>query len=228
MATSDIGRYANMYVTTGPAQLACNEGSNVQYPATAPGFRHDPTNYTNTQPSLQVCSSSLMFAHCPPPLPQGVGINLSTEACTYINNTGIVARTIARHLTSSGAAKKSKVLDFCNTRRPERLAFLSVGTLLKQKRGTAKSPASGVAHCAGQSIRSQKFLFYLSVSDYLCNTLQTSARSYLHTLSLAAWQWAGRMSHPNRWPLAMTWLFGAADCFDTNLHRAQVQVPFEL
>lgn len=53
-ATPDIGLYANMYETGGIAQLACDEGSNVQYPSGAPGFRHDPTNYTNTNPSLQV------------------------------------------------------------------------------------------------------------------------------------------------------------------------------
>ncbi|KAK9845545.1 hypothetical protein WJX84_003268, partial [Apatococcus fuscideae] len=52
-ATPDIGLYANMYETGGIAQLACDEGSNVQYPSGAPGFRHDPTNYTNTNPSLQ-------------------------------------------------------------------------------------------------------------------------------------------------------------------------------
>ncbi|KAK9841349.1 hypothetical protein WJX74_004374 [Apatococcus lobatus] len=53
MATSDVGRTANSYVSSGTAQLACNEGSNVLYPPTAPGFRHDPTNYTDSSPSLK-------------------------------------------------------------------------------------------------------------------------------------------------------------------------------
>lgn len=56
-ATLDVGRIANSFVSSGTAQLACNEGSNVQYPPTGPGFRHDPTNYTDSGPSLKVLSA---------------------------------------------------------------------------------------------------------------------------------------------------------------------------
>ena len=44
-ATSQIESLASAYYTRGSNQLACDEGQNVTYPTTAPGYTLDPSGH---------------------------------------------------------------------------------------------------------------------------------------------------------------------------------------
>eukprot|EP00884_Botryococcus_braunii_P009399 jgi/Botrbrau1/18460/Bobra.0072s0043.1 len=48
----ELGRLSAAYETDGPARVACDEGQNVVYPETAPGFLYDPTGSINKNPAL--------------------------------------------------------------------------------------------------------------------------------------------------------------------------------
>ena len=50
------------YVTPGPGQLACTQGTDVTYPPAAPGFAYDPTGSSNA--SVRTCA--LVARDCAP------------------------------------------------------------------------------------------------------------------------------------------------------------------
>jgi hypothetical protein len=50
----ELGRLSAAYETDGPALVACDEGQNIVYPETAPGFLYDPTGSISKNPALAV------------------------------------------------------------------------------------------------------------------------------------------------------------------------------
>ncbi len=57
----ELGRLSAAYETDGPARVACDEGQDVVYPETAPGFLYDPTGsiYKNSALAVSLNTSQL-------------------------------------------------------------------------------------------------------------------------------------------------------------------------
>jgi hypothetical protein len=53
-----LGIFAQ-YTTGGPGQVACSQGTDVTYPAGAPGFAYDPTGSSNSSVSQHTISVRL-------------------------------------------------------------------------------------------------------------------------------------------------------------------------
>jgi len=66
---AQLATLASMYVTDGPARIACTEGSNIAYPAAAPGWVDDPTGSVQSNPALAVNVPKLTAQTCHTPEP---------------------------------------------------------------------------------------------------------------------------------------------------------------
>lgn len=57
-----LGRLSTAYETDGPGLVACDEGQNIVYPETAPGYLYDPTRSRDKNPALSVSLASLKLS----------------------------------------------------------------------------------------------------------------------------------------------------------------------